>query len=123
MGMAAASQWIFNFVVAKCTPIMFATLGTNGFGTYFLYGSFCFAMVIYAFFLVPETKAESSRSVVSSPLTMLILLVGLSLEMMDEVSSHKDVRVRFEPSQTLAERRQETFVHKNSVEVEHVERQ
>uniref|UniRef100_A0A0D2YHJ2 Uncharacterized protein n=1 Tax=Fusarium oxysporum (strain Fo5176) TaxID=660025 RepID=A0A0D2YHJ2_FUSOF len=45
MGMATASQWLFNFVVAKCTPSMFATLGKGGFGTYFVYGSFCFTMV------------------------------------------------------------------------------
>lgn len=56
MGMATASQWLFNFVVAKATPSMFATLGVNGFGTYFVYGSFCFVMVVFTWFLVPETK-------------------------------------------------------------------
>lgn len=35
---------------------MFATLGKNGYGTYFVYGNFCFAMVIYTWFFVPETK-------------------------------------------------------------------
>lgn len=58
MGMATASQWLFNFVVAKSTPSMFATLGENGFGTYFLYGSFCFVMVVYAWFYIPETKGR-----------------------------------------------------------------
>lgn len=58
MGMATASQWLFNFVVAKSTLSMFATLGTNGFGTYFLYGSFCFTMALFAWFFVPETKGE-----------------------------------------------------------------
>ena len=56
MGMATASQWFFNFVVAKSTPTMFATLGKNGYGTYFVYGSFCFVMVIYTWYFVPETK-------------------------------------------------------------------
>ncbi|KAH7112608.1 hypothetical protein B0J13DRAFT_534048 [Dactylonectria estremocensis] len=56
MGMATASQWLFNFVVAKSTLTMFATLGPNGFGTYFLYGSFCVSMVVFAWFFVPETK-------------------------------------------------------------------
>lgn len=56
MGMATASQWLFNFVVAKATPTMFATLGVNGFGTYFVYGSLCFVMVVFTWFLVPETK-------------------------------------------------------------------
>lgn len=58
MGMASASQWLFNFVVAKGTLSMFATMGQNGFGTYFLYGSFCFTMVVFAWFFVPETKGE-----------------------------------------------------------------
>lgn len=94
MGMAVASQWLFNFVgkhiyhsglaiaknsvVAKATPSMFATFGTNGFGTYFVYGSFCFAMVVYAWFLVPETK-------------------GLSLEHMDQLFEQTNVRKRFVP--------------------------
>lgn len=60
MGMATASQWLFNFVVAKATPSMFATLGANGFGTYFVYGTFCFVMVVFAWFFVPETSGEWS---------------------------------------------------------------
>lgn len=58
MGMATASQWLFNFVVAKATPSMFATLGEGGFGTYFVYGTFCFIMVLFAWFFVPETAGE-----------------------------------------------------------------
>lgn len=66
MGMATASQWLFNFVVAKSTPSMFATLGRGGFGTYFIYGSFCFAMVVFAWVFVPETKGNSfSHSYIS----------------------------------------------------------
>lgn len=62
MGMATASQWLFNFVVAKATPSMFATLGTNGFGTYFVYGSFCFTMVVFTWFFVPETNGSCFSS-------------------------------------------------------------
>ncbi|KAE8149876.1 general substrate transporter [Aspergillus avenaceus] len=80
MGMATASQWFFNFVVAKATPTMFATVGTNGYGTYFIYGSFCFAMVIYTWFFVPETK-------------------GLSLELMDELFDRDTARGRFVPEE------------------------
>ncbi|SPJ70356.1 probable transporter (major facilitator superfamily) [Fusarium torulosum] len=79
MGMATASQWLFNFVVAKSTPSMFATLGRGGFGTYFIYGSFCFAMVVFAWFFVPETK-------------------GLALEDMDELFSQDNVRAPFVPT-------------------------
>jgi hypothetical protein len=57
---------------------MFATLGKNGFGTYFIYGSFCFLMVVYAWFLVPETK-------------------GLSLEYMDQLFEQGNARATFVP--------------------------
>ncbi|KAL4931357.1 sugar porter family MFS transporter [Aspergillus undulatus] len=79
MGMATASQWLFNFVVAKATPSMLATLGSNGYGTFFLYGGFCFIMVIYTWFFVPETK-------------------GLSLEFMDELFERDTIRGKFVPS-------------------------
>ncbi|KAF7622458.1 hypothetical protein AFLA_008995 [Aspergillus flavus NRRL3357] len=82
MGMATASQWFFNFVVAKSTPTMFATLGKNGYGTYFVYGSFCFVMVLYTWYFVPETK-------------------GLSLEFMDELFERDTVRGKFMPARDV----------------------
>ncbi|KAI9703446.1 MAG: hypothetical protein M1820_005919 [Bogoriella megaspora] len=66
VSLAAATQWLFNFVVTKITPVMFVTLGRGGYGTFMMYGSFCFAMGIFAWFFVPETK-------------------GISLEKMDEL--------------------------------------
>lgn len=59
-------QWLFNFVVARATPTMIATVGRGGYGAYFIYGSFCFSMFIFTWFFVPETK-------------------GISLERMDEL--------------------------------------
>ena len=50
-------QWLFNFVVARATPNMMATMGQGGYGTFFTYGSFCFTMFIFVWFLIPETKA------------------------------------------------------------------
>ncbi|KAI3559678.1 hypothetical protein CABS01_13399 [Colletotrichum abscissum] len=73
MGMATASQWLFNFVVAKATPSMFATLGEGGFGTYFVYGTFCFIMVVFAWFFVPETA-------------------GIALEKMDELFENDSLK-------------------------------
>jgi hypothetical protein len=57
---------LFNFVVARAVPAMLVTVGSHGYGTYFVFGSFCFAMIFVAWFLVPETK-------------------GISLERMDEL--------------------------------------
>ncbi|KAH8812909.1 putative MFS quinate transporter [Xylogone sp. PMI_703] len=66
VSLAAATQWIFNLTVAKLSPIMLSHAGGHtGYGTYFIYGSFCFAMGVGAFW-IPETK-------------------GLSLERMDEL--------------------------------------
>jgi sugar porter (SP) family MFS transporter len=56
---AAATQWLFNLVVARSTPVMLNTVGSHGYGTYFIYGCFCFTIGIGAFFLVPETKGVS----------------------------------------------------------------
>jgi hypothetical protein len=56
---AAATQWLFNFVVARATPVMIVTVGNAGYGTYFIYGSFCFAMWLFAYLWVPETKGIS----------------------------------------------------------------
>jgi hypothetical protein len=75
VSLAAATQWLFNFVVARSTPVMLDTVGSNGYGTYFIFGCFCFGMVVFTWFLVPETK-------------------GISLERMDElfgVADFKDV--------------------------------
>lgn len=59
VSLAAASQWLFNLVVSRVTPVMLVTVGgKTGWGTYFIYGSFCFTMGCLAFFL-PETKGVS----------------------------------------------------------------
>jgi hypothetical protein len=45
---------------------MMVTVGFNGYGTFLIYGTFCFSMFFFVWFLVPETK-------------------GLSLEKMDDL--------------------------------------
>ena len=55
-------QWLFNFVVARATPNMMATMGQGGYGTFFTYGSFCFTMFIFVWFLVPETKVRRNHA-------------------------------------------------------------
>lgn len=47
------TQWLFNFVIAKLTPIM---LHDITYGTFLLFGSCCILMVVYTVFCVPETK-------------------------------------------------------------------
>lgn len=59
VAIAAATQWLFNFVVAQAVPRMLANVGKAGYGTYFIFGSFCFSMFIFVWFLIPETKGIS----------------------------------------------------------------
>jgi len=66
VAIAASTQWLFNFVVARAVPSMLVNVGKQGYGTYFIFGSFCFSMFIFVWFFIPETK-------------------GLSLERMDEL--------------------------------------
>ena len=73
VSLAAATQWLFNFVVARATPVMLDTVGKGGYGTYFIFGSFCFLMVGFAVVWIPETK-------------------GISLERMDELFGVADFR-------------------------------
>ncbi|KAG9241119.1 putative quinate permease [Calycina marina] len=59
VALAAATQWLFNFVVAQAVPHMLVSAGKNGYGTYFIFGSFSFAMFFFTWFLIPETKGVS----------------------------------------------------------------
>lgn len=66
---AAATQWLFNFVVSRAVPPMLEEMGVGGYGTYIFFACFCFTMAVGVWFFVPETK-------------------GLSLETMDELFGH-----------------------------------
>ncbi|KAH7411458.1 putative quinate permease [Cadophora sp. MPI-SDFR-AT-0126] len=59
VALAAATQWLFNFVVAQAVPRMLVNVGKAGYGTYFIFGSFCFSMFFFVWFLIPETKGVS----------------------------------------------------------------
>ncbi|KAL9109407.1 MAG: hypothetical protein Q9227_005914 [Pyrenula ochraceoflavens] len=59
VALAAATQWLFNFVVARAVPNMLATVGAHGYGTYLIFGCFCFSMFVFVWFFIPETKGMS----------------------------------------------------------------
>ncbi|EJT72307.1 hypothetical protein GGTG_09173 [Gaeumannomyces tritici R3-111a-1] len=69
---AAATQWLFNFVVSRAVPPMLEELGPGGYGTYVFFSTWCFLMVIFVWFFIPETK-------------------GLSLEAMNELFGFEEV--------------------------------
>lgn len=53
VGLAASTQWLFNFVVTKFTPSAVSHIGWR---TFLMFGIFCLAMTIFTFFFIPETK-------------------------------------------------------------------
>ncbi|KXX78528.1 Quinate permease [Madurella mycetomatis] len=66
VAMGAATQWLFNFIIARTVLTMQVTMGTAGYGMFFLFGTFGWIMGIFVWFFIPETK-------------------GVSLEKMDEL--------------------------------------
>ncbi|KAG7137412.1 Quinate permease like protein [Verticillium longisporum] len=59
---AAATQWLFNFVVSRAVPPMLVNLGVGGFGTYIFFAGWCVVMVVFCWFFIPETKGLSLES-------------------------------------------------------------
>ena len=60
LAVALMTQWLFNFVIAKITPIMLADIT---YGTYLLFGSCCVLMVLFTVICVPETKNVPLESI------------------------------------------------------------
>lgn len=56
---AVAMTWLVNFAVSFSVPHMLQNMGPGGFGTYIFFASFCFAMAVFVWFFVPETKGLS----------------------------------------------------------------
>ncbi|CAG8949563.1 hypothetical protein HYFRA_00007796 [Hymenoscyphus fraxineus] len=50
---AAASNWLFNFLIARFTEQMFTKMK---FGVYFFFASLMLCSIVFVFFLLPETK-------------------------------------------------------------------
>lgn len=51
--LGAATQWLFNLVISKSTSYMINSIGG---GTFFFFGSFALAGMVYVWFFVPETR-------------------------------------------------------------------
>ncbi|EMD89340.1 hypothetical protein COCC4DRAFT_138114 [Bipolaris maydis ATCC 48331] len=60
VGMGAATQWLFNFVITKITP---AAVNSIGWRTFLMFGIFCLAMSVFATFFIKETKGKSLEEI------------------------------------------------------------
>lgn len=56
VALSTATNWLCNFIVGVVTPPM---LESWGFGTYIFFGAWCALAVVWAWFLVPETKGKT----------------------------------------------------------------
>ncbi|KAF4551738.1 Sugar (and other) transporter-like protein 6 [Elsinoe fawcettii] len=54
---AAASNWLWNFLISRFTPQMFLKMGRSGCGVYFFFATMMIVSIFFVFFLVPETKS------------------------------------------------------------------
>lgn len=75
VSLAAATQWLFNFVVSRAVPPILEEIGVGGFGTYIFFPCLCFTMAVFVWFFMPETK-------------------GLSLETMNELFGFREALAR-----------------------------
>ncbi|EXJ75496.1 uncharacterized protein A1O5_00002 [Cladophialophora psammophila CBS 110553] len=66
VSIAASSQWLWNFVIARAVPNMLVNMGSNGYGTYIFFSACCACSFVFVWFFVPDTK-------------------GMSLEQMDDL--------------------------------------
>jgi len=53
---AAASNWFWNFIIARFTPQMFSNMGPSGCGVYYFFASMMILSIVWVWFLMPETK-------------------------------------------------------------------
>ncbi|MCI2435615.1 sugar porter family MFS transporter, partial [Listeria monocytogenes] len=51
---AAASNWLYNFLISRFTPQMFLTME---YGVFFFFASLMILSTIFVFYLIPETKS------------------------------------------------------------------
>lgn len=56
VGMGAATQWLFNFVITEITP---NAVNHIGWRTFLMFGFFCLGMGVFVFFFIRETKGRS----------------------------------------------------------------
>ncbi|CRG91557.1 putative quinate permease [Talaromyces islandicus] len=76
VGLAAATQWLFNFVITEITP---RAVNHIGWRTFLMFGIFCLTMGVFALLFVKETKGRSLED--------MELLFGT----VDEVQRNADV--------------------------------
>lgn len=63
-GIASSVAFLSMFVVVKCNPFMFETIGVSG--TFLVYGSVALAETVFLYAMLPETKNKTLQEVEDS---------------------------------------------------------
>ncbi|KAI4598080.1 hypothetical protein KJ359_003889 [Pestalotiopsis sp. 9143b] len=64
VGLSTASNWLWNCIIAIITPYMVdSDKGNLGAKVFFVWGSLCTCALVYAYFLIPETKGLTLEQV------------------------------------------------------------
>ncbi|OQU97664.1 hypothetical protein CLAIMM_03559 [Cladophialophora immunda] len=64
VGLSTASNWLWNCIIAVITPFMVGSdKGNLGPKVFFIWGSLCACCLVYAYFLIPETKGLTLEQV------------------------------------------------------------
>lgn len=64
VALSTASNWLWNCIIAVITPYMVSTdKGNLGAKVFFIWGSLCGCCLLYAIFLIPETKGLTLEEV------------------------------------------------------------
>lgn len=56
MAIGIATQWLFNFVFSRSTPYAVKSLGWR---LFLMFSIFNYALVVFVWFFIPETKGKS----------------------------------------------------------------
>ncbi|KAH8671343.1 general substrate transporter [Xylariales sp. PMI_506] len=103
VGLSTASNWLWNCIIAVITPYMVGTdEGNLGAKVFFVWGSLCATCLVYAYFLIPETK-------------------GLTLEQVDKMLEETTPRssAKWVPTTTFAA----DMGYANKGNTEHIEKE
>jgi len=93
IALGAATQWLFNFVFSQITPHALANIGWK---TFLMFCVFNYAIVVYAWFFLKETK-------------------GKSLEEMEEVFGSKETTFDYEAARASAANKDQIIQEESEV--------
>lgn len=85
----AASQWLWNFVLSQVTPHAISNIGWR---TFLMFAIFNYAIVVYSYFILRETKGKSLEEMEVVFGTVKSLPTKVDVEQAEDIGSPDDAR-------------------------------